>query len=279
MAKNDTYTLKSPLIWAGSKSWVSDLIWRYYYQASKERNENLRIVDPFCGSLAILFHILPEKVWANDQNPYLINFYKQIIADPTMPEFSAEDNTKDGYLKKRDRFNEKIRNNEINDREMAELFYYLNRAGYGGISRYNSKGEFNIPFRGKINSPKCEFKLEADAIRSWQFSSIDYMEVLKTITSNKDNNDFIFIDPPYHDVFNKYTKKEFNWDDQVCLAEKLAKMPNPVVAMNTSGDEIVELYRDLGFEVSFKSRSNSLQKPKVVNGKDFKEAIFTRNIK
>lgn len=276
---NDTYTLKSPLIWAGNKRWMSDLIWRYYYQASKERNENLRFVDPFCGSLSILFHILPEFGWVNDANPYLINFYKQIILNPTMPEFSAEDNTNDGYLKKRSRFNEKIKIGEINDREMAELFYYLNRAGYGGISRYNSKGEYNIPFRGKINSPKCEFKLEADAMKSWQLSSIDYMEVLKTITNNNNDNDFIFVDPPYYDVFNKYTKKEFNWDDQVGLAEKLAKMPNPVVATNSSGDEIVELYKDLGFEVSYKSRSNSLQKPKIGGGGKFKEAIFTRNIK
>src|SRR5438445_5799035 len=66
----NTASLKPPLKWAGGKRWlVPHLlpIWREY----SER----RLVEPFCGGLAVTLAFAPERALLNDRNPHLIHFY------------------------------------------------------------------------------------------------------------------------------------------------------------------------------------------------------------
>lgn len=263
----------------GSKTWMNEHVWKIYHKACKERGYNLTFVEPFCGSAASSLFLLPESAWLNDLNPHLINFYRYVIKYGSMPDFSVTDEKE--YYEKRSRFNEKIRQNQINDDEMAQLFYYLNKAGYGGLSRYNSKGEFNVPFRGNISNPKTDFSQEQEILKDWKFTCLDWEQVLYDLIGNDSEDHFLFVDPPYYNTFNKYVKQSFDWDSQVSLANYLAKMPNPILATNSSDERIVELYTDLGFDVQYRLRGNMMQRPKVKNGvhKDFKEAVFSKNIK
>ena len=274
--KDSRYYVKPFLVYVGNKSWFQEFAWKFYSRASKDRGENLTWVDPFCGSCALPLYIMPERAWLNDHSVHLINLYRYISEYGKMPDITDND-TKENYYAKRARFNEKIAVNEINDDEMAVLFYYLNRAGYGGLSRYNSKGGFNVPYRGHVSNSKTDFSSEQEAIRDWKFSNLIWEDVLDDLETD---NDFLFIDPPYDEVFNKYIQKSFGWDQQVALAEKLASLPNPIVATNSCTDRIIELYTGLGFDVQYRYRGNMMQRPKVNNGvhKDFKEAIFTKNI-
>ena len=50
--------------------------------------------------------------------------------------------------------------------------------------------------------------------------------------------------------FTEYSQGGFTWDDQVRLAQWLAKHPGPVVASNQATKRIVELYRGLGFQLT-----------------------------
>lgn len=276
---SERYFLESCLVYVGSKKWLSEHAWRVYYKACKERGQSLVWVDPFVGGASLPLFILPDNCVLTDSNPHLINFYNYITKHGSMPDFSVTD--ENDYYQKRSRFNEKIRQNQINDDEMAELFYYLNKAGYGGLSRYNSKGEFNVPFRGNISNPKTDFSQEQEIFKDWKFIHQDWTQTLYDLVGQDREDDFLFIDPPYYNTFNKYVKQSFDWDSQVALAEKLAQMPNPILATNSSDEKIVALYTDLGFDVQFRLRGNMMQRPKVKNGvhKDFKEAVFTKNIK
>ncbi len=278
MSKTERFSLENALTYVGKKQWLQDLAWKIYSKASKERGQEITWVDPFCGSCSLPNYILPEKARLSDLNPHLINFFKYIIKTGSMPDFSETSEL--DYYAKRERFNQKIAEKQINDDEMAQLFYYLNKAGYGGLSRYNKKGFFNVPYRGHISNPKTDFSLEQSVYRDWHFECIDWWEALYLLWSSEWEDDFIFIDPPYDNTFNKYMKAGFSWEEQVKLAEFLAKMKNPILATNSTTDRIIELYTDLGFDVQFRSRGNNMQRPKVRNGvhRDFKEAIFTKNI-
>jgi len=55
---------------------------------------------------------------------------------------------------------------------------------------------------------------------------------------------------PYDVEFTEYSQNGFTWDDQVRLAQWLAKHPGPVVASNQATKRIVELYRGLGFQLT-----------------------------
>ena len=103
-----------------------------------------RLVEPFCGGLAVTLGLRPERALLNDANPHLINFYrwlqKGLTADLKM------ENNERLFYRHRTRFNELVADGQEDTAEGAALFYYLNRTGFNGLCRFNSKGEFNVPF-------------------------------------------------------------------------------------------------------------------------------------
>lgn len=273
----ERYYLKPMVKSLGGKTWLKEEVWKYYSRACRSRGRDMRWVDPFCGGMAVPLYIMPNEAWLNDANVHLINFYNYIAEYGEMRDFWDEA-TEEDYYKKREQFNQNIKDGNILGKEMAELFYYLNKTCYGGISRYNQSGLFNAPY-GKNAVPHYvkEFHFEQKALKGWQITSFNYEDVLEMV----DDNDFLFIDPPYDEVFNQYIKRSFNWDDQVKLATMLSKLPNPIIATNSTSERIIQLYKDLGFDVRFKVRRNSLQQARVNKPRceKYKESIFYKNIK
>ena len=150
------------------------------------------------------------------------------------------------------------------------MFYFLNRTGYNGLCRFNGKGEFNVPF-GRYKAIKYvrEFPEYTDLFQGWQFSSVDFAQL------DVKGTDFIYADPPYDVEFTQYAKDDFKWDDQVRLAEWLAEHPGPVILSNQATERIVELYRELGFELQFlKAPAHFMQ----WNRTPAREVLATRNI-
>lgn len=130
--------------------------------------------------------------------------------------------------------------------ESALLFYYLNRTCFNGLCRFNSKGYFNVPFgRYKtINYKQTQdFLLYRKILRQWDFKIGDFQDIQLTKT------DFIYADPPYDVEFTKYSKEDFNWEDQVRLVEWLATHPSPVILSNQATPRIIELYETYDFDI------------------------------
>jgi len=128
-----------PLKWAGGKHWQLPHIRPLW-----EQHWGKRLVEPFCGGLAIALGLRPVRALLNDANPHLINFYKQLKRGFTIEIEMVND--EDRYYAARDRFNALLSTGQQNTSEASQLFYYLNRTGYNGLCRFNSKGEFNVPF-------------------------------------------------------------------------------------------------------------------------------------
>jgi len=230
---------RPPLKWAGGKRWlVSQLepIWAKHAQR--------RYVEPFCGGLAAVLGLEPGKAILNDANPHLINFYKHLQKGLTV-EIEMQNDEKLFYSH-RQRFNELILAGKGKTSEAAQLFYYLNRTCFNGLCRFNQSGEFNVPF-GSFKRIKYapNFLSYRDLFRSWSFSSGDF----RSLELRED--DFIYADPPYDVEFTTYSAGGFSWQDQERAAHWLAAHPGPVVISNQKTDRIVELYRDLGFNIQY----------------------------
>ena len=241
MKVNSTFAhgLRPPLKWVGGKRWLVPRL-RSLWAPYGDR----RLVEPFCGGLAVTLGLEPERALLNDINSHLVNFFRWLQKGLLMERPVA--NEEAFYYESRDRFNHLIKEGKSQTREGAELFYYLNRTGYNGLCRFNQDGEFNVPFGryGKINYVR-DFRPYRKMFQRWTFSSADFEELDLRV------DDFIYADPPYDVEFTAYSKDGFGWEDQVRLARWLAEHPGPVLLSNQATERIVELYRDLGFGLSF----------------------------
>lgn len=231
--------LRPPLKWAGGKRWLVPYLKRLW-----EPYRSCRLVEPFCGGLAVSLGLMPPEALLNDINEHLINFLKWIQTGLYI-EMPLENDEKYYYLC-RDRFNRLLKNGEAHTRQAAEIFYYLNRTGYNGLCRFNQSGEFNVPFGSykKINYVR-DYRRYQKVFEKWKFTCADFEQLIL----NKE--DFIYADPPYDVEFTQYSGKNFCWDDQIRLANWLAGHPGPVVLSNQATGRIIKLYRELGFHLTF----------------------------
>lgn len=226
-----------PLKWAGGKRWLVPRL-RHMWSGHEQR----RLVEPFVGGMAVALGLGPTNALLNDVNPHLINFYQWIQAGLDMR--NNFDNSADYYYAARERFNALIDAGKHESREAARLFYYLNRTGFNGLCRFNSKGLFNVPFgRYKTINYARDFRELEGVIGNWVLASTDF-ETLKL-----SGNDLIYADPPYDVEFTSYSQNGFNWQDQVRLAKWLAAQHAPVIASNQATDRMLELYSSLGFNI------------------------------
>ena len=229
--------MSPPLKWAGGKRWQLPHLRKFW-----DRENHRRLVEPFCGGLAVALGLQPEEALLNDANPHLINFYEWLKRGLRI---SIEmDNDADLFYGHRDRFNQLLHVGKSGTREAASLFYYLNRTGYNGLCRFNRSGEFNVPFGRYANI-------------NYRRSFVDYRPLFETWEFSRDSfdqirlrpDDFVYADPPYDVVFTQYSKGGFSWDDQVRTAEWLAKHRGPVVLANQATPRIMKLYRGLGYRL------------------------------
>jgi DNA adenine methylase len=230
--------IRPPLKWAGGKRWLVP-----HLKPIWDKQVDRRLVEPFSGGLAVALGLLPKDALLNDINPHAINFYHWLKKGLTSK--LDMQNDEETYYQCRVQFNKLIAAGKASSKEAAELFYYLNRTGYNGLCRFNQRGEFNVPF-GRYKNINYElyvsdFRSYKSIFAKWQFTVGDFAAV------DVRPDDFIYADPPYDVEFTQYSKEDFDWEDQVRLAEWLAKHPGPVVLSNQATARVVKLYKKLGF--------------------------------
>ena len=231
--------LNPPLKWAGGKRWQLPYLHTYW-----QREQHRRLVEPFCGGLAVTLGLTPQRALLNDVNPHLINFYSWLKRGLTISiEMANEDRL---FYAHRNRFNELLRSRKSKTKEAASLFYYLNRTGFNGLCRFNSSGEFNVPFgQYKRINYRREFDDYRALLQGWTFTNIHFGQL------ELDSKDFVYADPPYDVEFTQYSKGGFDWEQQVQTAEWLARHEGPVVLSNQATKRIVKLYEDLAFRIQY----------------------------
>ena len=263
--KPTTATTRPPLKWAGGKRWQLPHLRPLWTPHSSRR-----VVEPFCGGLAVALGLAPSRALLNDVNPHVFNFYQWLKRGLPVTGVSMV-NDAETYYANRVRFNALLRSGEQDSAEAAALFYYLNRTGYNGLCRFNQQGEFNVPFgRYKRIDYRDDFSDYVTAFATFDFTNMDFAAI------PLEPGDFVYADPPYDVEFRQYSQSGFEWEQQVRTAEWLAKHPGPVVLSNQATERIWELYKGLGYTLT------PLTAPRLISctgdRTPAKEVLATRNI-
>ena len=236
MSKNSSPI--SPLKWVGSKRWLAPLL----SPLVKEIQPKV-VCEPFAGSLAFSLFNQFDRVIVNDLNPFLMNFYKQIIQGMSY-EPSQHCNSESYYYAVRERVREMTRNNEINSTESANLFFFINKQGYRGLWRLNKSNLLNTPYGHYKKLAHLErADILQETIKNWHFFTGDY-KALDASTS-----EFNFVDPPYLENFCDYTAESFKLPEQLELIRWSAEQDTPTVYCNSAKYPIAKACREAGFAV------------------------------
>lgn len=239
--------------------------------------------EPFLGGAAVLLDLNPTDAVANDINPELINVYIQIRdhVDQLLLELELLDrmhedhpDTKAYYYIIRDKFNEELGTNTCTQ---AARFIYLNKHCFNGLYRVNSKGEFNVPFNGKLSGRSVDpnhLREMSTRLKQVTFKLGDF----EAAVLDAGPGDLVFFDSPYAPLtatsFTDYTKEGFSYEDHVRLAKVFKELTNRgCYCMLTNHDTplIRELYKDYKIEVVDVRRSIN----RKGDGRTGKEVIIT----
>lgn len=139
---------------------------------------------------------------------------------------------------------------ELSNEKKVANYYFIREFCYGGMFRFNSSGEFNVPYGG-MNYNKKNFRRKVDYIfseevgdllKSAKKESMDFEEFFKKY--NPSERDFIFLDPPYDTEFSEYEENPFTKEDQIRLAEFLSSTPAKFILVIKETKFIHQLYSD-----------------------------------
>ncbi len=209
------------LKWAGGKYPILDDIRRHLPEGDC-------LVEPFVGAGSVFLNTRYPRYILADINNDLISLYNivqqrtgEFITDARAM-FSAEANSPDVYYARRQRFNL-----SSDSYERAVLFLYLNRYCYNGLCRYNSRGEFNVPFGSyrRPYFPEAELYWFAEQAQHATFVCESYDVTLQKVQRGS----VVYCDPPYAPLsatanFTAYHTNGFSLQQQQRLAQLAAML-------------------------------------------------------
>lgn len=245
------YDIKPFIKWAGGKR---QLIPQIEPHIPEKFNTYF---EPFLGAGALLFHLQPTHAVVNDFNKELVEAYITIKENSDkllnlLTNHSANNSKQHFYeVRSWDRDENYFINKNIIERS-ARLIY-MNRVGFNGLFRVNSKGHFNVPY-GRYKRPLIDNKPLIKSISDYlnnnsiKLLNGDFTNAVKSATAG----DFVYFDPPYDPIsdtsaFTKYQKDGFDKYDQIRLkrcADELVKKGVKVILSNSNTEFINDLYNN-----------------------------------
>ena len=229
-----------------------------FYMGNKERlikkglielfpNNINTFIDLFCGSGVVSLNVNAKNkiLIDNDINIInLINYFKnnnpnnvikdveEIINNYQLPTFSTDARKFKGD---RNIFKEKynILKNDYNNSKSIKLLYVLNIFSNSHMLRFNSRGEFNMPFGNGYFTDKCKENIlnntynELTTLINSDFRDIN-IDLLK-------KDDFIYLDPPYLNTDATYNEnKGWSINDENDLYKICEKLNNKGIKFGLS---------------------------------------------
>lgn len=137
---------------------------------------------------------------------------------------------------------------------LAAMLIYLNRTGFNGLFRLNSRGGFNVPI-GRYTRPRivdAENLRRVSRVLKRRGVSIAVRSFAQAL-ANAEAGDFIYLDPPYAPIsgtanFTSYTAGGFSARDQDALFARildLAANGCHIVLSNSDAPSVRALYESV----------------------------------
>lgn len=247
-----TLDLPRPFLkWAGGKSRLAATI------AARRPLYYGTYHEPFVGGGALFFYLyrqgLVRKAILSDINAELIFTYRAIRDHverviEILREFPHDE--KFYYeLRRENPFT-------LDLPHLAARMIYLNKTGYNGLYRVNSKGEFNVPF-GRYKRPRYldpdNLRAVSKALQSVELRCVSFEAILSWV----EPGDWVYCDPPYIPLsvtanFTEYQPNGFDLNAHRRLRDVALQLyHNGVfVTLSNSNTEVTrELYGQSPFEV------------------------------
>lgn len=294
MSKKENIYLDPLYKWTGGKRKEIKTFSAYYPDFVKNSND-YKFVEPFFGGGAVYWSLNAKENVINDIDDELINFIKHAKSNPdeirnAVKELAsnikvisdlekskeitiAEAKTKRGVYyyewRNKDRSNGLL---SMAPLDRAIRFYVVNQLAFNGMRRFNSRGEFNIPYGNykSINITLTENHVEL--LNRTEVNNGSYKDIM---LNNDTENTFIYLDPPYTREFKEYSHENvFGLDQQIELANIFKSMKNAKVMIIINKDEFTsDLYDgyikhtyDLKYSTNIKNRyDNSVQHLLITN--------------
>jgi DNA adenine methylase len=207
--KEPEMTHLKPLIkWSGGKS---DEIKMFIHHLP---DNYTTYIEPFVGGGSLYFYLNPENAIISDVHTELIDLYRSIGEGKgnEIYEFMEQTPNEEAiYYKVRD---EMVINDSL---DSAKRFYYQRKTCFRGMLRYNKNGKFNIPF-GKYKTINYSELLNKNYEMLLNRTEIWNKDFEFMFNNFNDENNFMFLDPPYDSEFTDYGYCQFGKDEQIKLA-------------------------------------------------------------
>ena len=230
-----------PLKWVGSKRWLVPMLAPCIYERLAVTRGHY--IEPFLGGGAIALDLgLPNMILGDTCKP-LISMYQSIRKSPAAVAWALKalvdkGTDKESYLR--------VRASESSSPVVAAArFLYLNRFGFNGLYRENSKGKFNVPHGGDRSNASVPdaaiLEAVAQALKGADLRVADFRDTIRAAEAG----DVIYADSPYYETFSNYTAGGFTEDDHFALATVLIEAHNRgavVIASNSDHERVRELY-------------------------------------
>lgn len=208
--------LKPFIKWAGGKRQIMHFI------ENKCPLRYNRFIEPFVGAGSVFMNFLPNNAIINDINFELINIYlciknsiKELIEE--LEQLQKETNKEKMFYEIRE-WDRKEDWNNISLIKKAARFIFINKYGFNGLYRVNSKGYCNVPYGKKLY---CELYDKKSLYELHYYLIQNDIEILnknfEDCCSLVQFGDFVYFDPPYDESFTGYDISSFKREEQIRL--------------------------------------------------------------
>lgn len=278
--------------WTGGKRKEIKTFSKYYPDFIK-KGSDYTYVEPFFGGGAVYWSLNSDKNVINDIDGELINFLKVVKENPNaVLEFCNDVSNRISEISTREKhgiitiseaktergliyyeWRNKDRNGglqKLSELERAFRFLLVNQLAFNGMRRFNSKGEFNIPYGNYKNFNPNITPKHIEKLKNTEILCGSYKDVM---LKNDNENTFMYLDPPYTREFKEYSHENvFGLNQQIELFDTFKNIKKSNVMIIINKDEFTSnLYKDyikdeydLKYSTNIKNRYDNFVKHLVI---------------